>query len=786
MDERVLQTLEYDQILDQLASYASSPLTVETIRKLRPSSDRRWIEQRQAETADALRLVLDVGKPPLFGIHPVRAALRRAKLGGVLSMRELLHISEVLRQTEALQEYAQDVDEGVLVMAIRALFVQSGLRRQIADAILDEETMADTASRELYSIRQSMRAKQDQVKTKLNEILARAAQAGYLSEGFVTMRDGRYVLPVKASNKSNVRGVVHDASGSGQTVFIEPMAVVELNNEIRALEAEEEVEMQRILAALSMEVSEFEREIGDAERMLVALDVAFAKGKYALKLNAITPEFTEDRVVDLHQARHPLLGKHVVPIDIRLGEDFNTLIITGPNTGGKTVSLKTLGLLQAMAQAGLAVPCQAPSKMAVFSSLYADIGDRQSIEQSLSTFSASMKNLVEILEQADEGSLLLLDELGSGTDPTEGAALAMAILERVTRDDIRTVATTHYAELKLFAIREKGVQNASVEFDVETLSPTYRLTIGLPGRSNAFEISKRLGLSEEILEAAESYVDQGSVAFETVLADIERSRRETEEEREAMRREREAYRERLSVMQKELEKAKSAYEQQMTAAREEAEQVIREARDSAKEMIRKAKEAQDETRPQLDRTLSEINDEAKKYEKKHAKKVRMATDRKGPTDLKPGERVKILSLDQTGILVSEPDRDGRVEVQMGLLKVRSNVRDLARVSEETIAVPKPAHSSVQTSGVTQKKAQVLLPQLDLRGFRFDEAMDRVDKYLDDSVMAGYSKVRIIHGKGTGALRKGIHDRLKKDRRVDSFAFADAREGGTGATDIVLK
>lgn len=786
MDERVLQTLEFDRILERLAEHASSSLTVETIQNLRPSSERRWIERRQAETADALRLVLDVGDPPLFGISPVRAALSRAKLGGVLSMRELLHISEMLRQAEVLQEYVEDADEGVIVMAIRALFVQSGLRRQIADAILDEETMSDSASRELHAIRQSMRAKQDQVKTKLNEILSRAAQAGDLSEDFVTMRDGRYVLPVKASHKGNVRGVVHDASGSGQTVFIEPMAVVELNNAIRELEAEEEVEIERILAALSMEAAEFEREIGEEERMLVAIDLAFSKAKYALQLNAITPEFTEDRVVDIHQARHPLLGAHVVPIDIRLGEDFNTLIITGPNTGGKTVSLKTLGLLQAMAQAGLAVPCQAPSKMAVFSSIYADIGDRQSIEQSLSTFSASMSNLVEILDQADAESLLLLDELGSGTDPTEGAALAMAILERVTQEDIRTVATTHYAELKLFAIREEGVQNASVEFDVETLSPTYKLMIGLPGRSNAFEISKRLGLSEEILRAAEAYVDQGSVAFETVLADIEASRLAAEAERESMRRERESYRETLHAMQRELVQAKSSYERQLAASRDEAEAIVREAKESAKEMIRKAKEAQDETRPTLDRTLSEINEEAKKYEKKQAKKTHVSSDRKGPRDLKAGEKVKILSLDQTGILASAPDREGRVEVQMGLLKVRSHVNDLARVSEETIAVPELSRTAVNTSHVTQKKAQEALPVLDLRGFRFEEAMDRVDKYLDDSVLTGYAKVRIIHGKGTGALRKGIHERLKKDRRVASFAFADAREGGTGATDIMLK
>ena len=721
------------------------------------------------------------GNPPLFGIYPIRAALKRAALGGVLSMRDLLHIADTLRVSRELQRYVAEAEDGVMVRAIHSLFLQDGLERAISDSILTEDTMADTASRALYTIRQKLRTKNDQIKIRLNEILAHAAQAGYLNENLITMRDGRYVLPVKAANRNQVKGVVHDSSGSGQTAFVEPLAIVELNNEIRSLEGEEEEEIQRILADLSQEVAEFEEELGGNEQVLIHLDFTFAKAQYALATGCSQPTFSTDRSIALQQARHPLLGKNVVPIDIRLGKDYTTLIITGPNTGGKTVTLKTLGLLQAMAQSGLQIPARTPSVVGIFSSIYADIGDKQSIEQSLSTFSASMTNIVHILASADRDALLLFDELGSGTDPTEGAAMAMAILKQLRDQDIRTVATTHYAELKLFAIQEEGVQNASVEFDVETLSPTYRLVIGLPGRSNAFEISKRLGLSEDILREAESYLDHGTIRFENVLADIEKSRQASEEERLQIRREREAYQQKLIHMKQELEQAQQAYERRMQNAEQQARDIIKEARETAQDMLRDAKDALKGERPALDRAYNKVHESAKDFEKKH-QKVKADTNRPGPQNLQMGESVKILSLNQTGVLVEGPDRNGDVKVQMGILSVSSNVRDLARVAEpDRIVTPKASSSFVSVN-----TAQNSLPYLDLRGERFDDAMRTVDKYLDDCVLAGYNKVRIIHGKGTGALRKGIHERLKHDRRVVSFAFADVREGGTGATDVVLK
>lgn len=781
MQDSVLKTLEYDKILALVADHAQSAVGRDRVLALRPATERETVLHTQEETADAVRLLLAFGNPPLFGIYPIRAALKRAALGGVLSMRDLLHIADTLRVSRELQRYVAEAEDGVMVRAIRSLFLQDGLERAISDSILTEDTMADTASRALYTIRQKLRTKNDQIKIRLNEILAHAAQAGYLNENLITMRDGRYVLPVKAANRNQVKGVVHDSSGSGQTAFVEPLAIVELNNEIRSLEGEEEEEIQRILADLSQEVAEFEEELGGNEQVLIHLDFTFAKAQYALATGCSQPTFSTDRSIALQQARHPLLGKNVVPIDIRLGKDYTTLIITGPNTGGKTVTLKTLGLLQAMAQSGLQIPARTPSVVGIFSSIYADIGDKQSIEQSLSTFSASMTNIVHILASADRDALLLFDELGSGTDPTEGAAMAMAILKQLRDQDIRTVATTHYAELKLFAIQEEGVQNASVEFDVETLSPTYRLVIGLPGRSNAFEISKRLGLSEDILREAESYLDHGTIRFENVLADIEKSRQASEEERLQIRREREAYQQKLIHMKQELEQAQQAYERRMQNAEQQARDIIKEARETAQDMLRDAKDALKGERPALDRAYNKVHESAKDFEKKH-QKVKADANRPGPQNLQMGESVKILSLNQTGVLVDGPDRNGDVKVQMGILSVSSNVRDLARVAEpDRIVTPKASSSFVSVN-----TAQNSLPYLDLRGERFDDAMRTVDKYLDDCVLAGYNKVRIIHGKGTGALRKGIHERLKHDRRVVSFAFADVREGGTGATDVVLK
>lgn len=781
MDQKLLETLEFPKIIEELAKRAQSSLGKERCRELKPAVHLQEIEDSQEETEQALRCILEWGNPPLFGIYPLKQAVHRAKLGGVLTMEQLLEISESLRVSRALIQYVAEAQEGDFVDRMRQLFTQKGLEEEISRSILSAEEMADTASHTLFQIRRTIKQKQDRIKDLLNHIMMGHAQAGHLRENLITIRQGRFVLPVKAEYKNAVRGIVHDQSGSGATLFIEPLAVVNLNNEIRQLEVEEQEEIQRILADLSQEVGTYAEELSLNEEALVSLDFAFAKARYSLDIQGSRPVFSEDRSVDLHQARHPLLGKNVVPIDLRLGDEFNTLIITGPNTGGKTVTLKTLGLMELMGQSGLQIPCASPSKLGVFSQIFADIGDRQSIEMSLSTFSASMTNIVDILNRCEEDSLILFDELGAGTDPTEGAALAMAILQDMTGRGIRTVATTHYSELKLFAIRELGVQNASVEFNVKTLSPTYRLMIGLPGRSNAFEISKRLGLPDSYLQQASQHLDSENVQFEDVLSDIEENRRAVQKERREMERMRSNYEKKLQEMKKQLENAETNYQRQREKVEQEAQQIVWEARETAKKMIREAKQAKAGDRPSLDRALNSIHEQSKGFDRRVEARPQKRPHRPGPKNLKTGESVRILSLNQEGVIVQGPDKNGDVLVQMGILKVNSNVKDLVRVAEKEEEGQKST-----TAPLHLQKVEEVKTELDLRGERFEAAMDLVDKYLDDAVLAGLSQVRLIHGKGTGALRKGIHDRLKKDRRVHHYELASLKEGGAGVTVVQLQ
>lgn len=789
-----MTSLEFNRVLEEVASHASSDLGKKELAKLRPSSDPVIIKRRQEETEDALKLILQFKSPPLFSITDLKAELQRADKGGILTMGQLLKVADGLRQAQALKEYGEkadqdleDVEKNRVLAGINLLFAQEGLRGEIDRSILDPSTMSDQASPSLRRIRKSLRSRQGQVKDRLKEIMVKEAQADRLTDSIITVRGGRYVLPVKAEKQNFVKGLVHDQSGSGQTVFIEPLAIVELNNDIRQLELEEDKEVQRILALLTDEVAEYGEELALNQELLTWLDFTFAKADYALATGCHRPVFSQDRSLNLKNARHPLLGEDVVPIDISLGEDFNSLIITGPNTGGKTVTLKTLGLLQVMGQSGLQIPCDSGSKLAIFSSIYADIGDRQSIELSLSTFSASMSNIVDIIDQADKGSLLLFDELGAGTDPTEGAALAMAILQYALERDIRTVATTHYSELKLYAVREEGVQNASVKFDVETLSPTFKLEIGLPGRSNAFEISQRLGLQEEVLNQAKLYLDAGNINFESALAEIEEDQAQIARERSKIEGERKRYMDRLERMQKELDQAKSAYDREMKEARSEAEEIVRKAKQEAQAMIREAKQAGQGNRQDLDRGLTAINDRAKSFEADQlkTKEKKKTPDREGPKNVKPGDRVQIISLQETGNVIEGPDKDGDVVVQMGLLKVNSNLKDLALAPEEEKEEEEERDDSPKAV-IHSRKAMNISPHIDIRGQRYVDAMDTVDRYLDDAVLAGLKQVRIIHGKGTGALRKGVSDLLKGDRRVKSYRQAPVDQGGAGAMDVKLK
>lgn len=783
MDERVLGILEFDKILERLQAYAASNLAKQRIEALRPSDDPELLSLWQDETEAAVKLILRIGNPPLFGINEIQTACHRTTLGGSLSAGALLQIAETLRVSRALQDYVGELPSDRLVDEIKALFVHPGVEAAITDAIISEEEIADTASHKLFGLRRSMQAKEGQIRERINRIMTEAAKDGHLRESLVTVRAGRYVLPVKSESRSHVPGVLHDQSGSGATVFIEPIAIVNLNNEILQLQLEEQEEIRRILAALSEEVAAFAEPIAENQGKLVHLDFTFAKAKYALAIKGHRPIFTADRVIDLHQARHPLLTGEVVPIDIELGETFNTLVITGPNTGGKTVSLKTLGLMVVMAQSGLQIPAGEHSRIGIFSSVYADIGDAQSIEMSLSTFSASMTNIVRILSDADAQSLILFDELGAGTDPTEGAALAMAILQYLTDYDIRTVATTHYAELKLFAIEEPRVQNASVEFDVESLSPTYRLMIGLPGRSNAFEIARRIGLPKALLDEAQGYVDERSSHFEDVLADIESNRKRAEQERAEVERMRTDYEQRLKGMAQELARAEEKHRKQQEEAGRQAREMIDDAAAFAQTIIREAKKKAKQSTRELDRTLSDINIRTKEKRDHLLPNMPMPKREIHPAkDLKPGEAVRIVSMDQEGVIVTAPDKNGDAQVQIGILKVTVNHSDLMRIESAEPAI----RASVKNSTLSRQKTLSISPSLDLRGVRYEAAVDAVDKYLDDALLAGLADVKIIHGKGTGALRKGITEFLRTDRRVASYKLADIKEGGAGVTVVELK
>nr|WP_072514424.1 endonuclease MutS2 [Ndongobacter massiliensis] len=783
MDDKVLSTLEFDKIRERLATHAQSRLGKAMATALVPMCEVSEILRAQDETAEAVALVLRWNDPPLFGISELRALVLRAKRGGVLSPGQLLSLAESLRVAEALQDYVKEAEGGALVECIRQLFTHSGLRREISDAILSEEEIADSASRTLFGLRRSKKAKQDQIKTKLNQIMLSAAQGGHLRESLITMREGRYVLPVKAESRRVVKGVAHDQSASGATVFIEPMAVVELNNDIRRLEAEEQEEIQRILAALSQEVGEFSEEIGGNEALLQHIDFTFAKAQLALEMKAVRPLFSSDRTLDLHRARHPLLGGKVVPIDVRLGSDFNTLIITGPNTGGKTVTLKTVGLLTLMGQAGLQIPAAHPSTLGVFESIYADIGDKQSIEMSLSTFSASMSNIVSILRAANEESLVLFDELGGGTDPVEGAALAMAILQTLTDGEIRTMATTHYSELKLYALREPRVANASVAFDVTTLSPTYRLQIGLPGRSNAFEISKRLGLSQDILQEAQRHLDQENVQFEEVLQKMDADRRETDRALTEARRLQARYEAEQKELDTLLEEAEEEKKTALRAAREEARAIVSEAQTLAQELIKEAKKVQPGDTRALDRTANELRERAREKEalwQEKRGKVRNATKKKNDAGkpFRAGDTVLLRSMGEKAVLLDAPDKNGDVLLQMGILKINANVSDLIHAEPEEKSGVAP-----RTRMQVQSRIQTLPTQLDVRGERLEAALDAVDRYLDDAVLCGLKQVRILHGKGTGALRMGIAEFLAHDRRVKKAQEADIKEGGAGVTVV---
>ena len=791
MNEKVLHTLEYDKILLRLEALAGSEGAKAMCRALRPMTEREAILTALSETTDAAARLSAKGSLAFGGISDIRASVKRAESGSSLSIIELLRVEKLLQMADRAKIYGKtdrDTPPDSLTERFDALEPATALFRELEADILSEEEIADNASPGLAKVRRELRTISDRIHNELNALLIK--NRDLLQDAVVTMRDGRYCLPVKAEHKSQVSGIVHDQSGSGKALFIEPISVVRLNNEWRELEIREQKEIEAVLADLSGKVVSWGNAVVEDYRLLTELDFIFAKARLSRSDKGIAPELEEGRLLDLRRARHPLLDpKTVVPIDVKIGGDYDQLIITGPNTGGKTVSLKTVGLLALMGQSGLHIPAGVNSRIPIFKEVFADIGDEQSIEQSLSTFSSHMKNIVEIMAKADPDSLCLFDELGAGTDPTEGAALAMAILTRLHTDAIRTMATTHYSELKIYALNTEGVENASCEFDVATLRPTYRLLVGVPGKSNAFAIAKKLGLDESIIEEAGSYINSNEEAFEDVIAELDRQRREMEKAELEIRR----LKRDTEQMKAEAEQRRGTMEAQreklLREAREEARAILQEAKDTADKAIKDMRKSgqsvsreQEDIRSALRLAVQETDDRLAEADAKARKERQVTVTEK---KLRLGDTVHVHSLGLKGTVISLPDAKGDLTVQMGILKSKVNASDVELVPEATTTLEGRRHVG-NGGGNSFQKALTISTEINLIGQTTDEAVMNLEKYIDDAYLAHMEKIRIIHGRGTGALKGAVTRALQKNRYIKSFESAPFNEGGYGATIAYLK
>lgn len=789
MNEKSLRVLEFDKIVDMIISNAQSELGKEKLKRLRPINNIEEIRDLIEETDQAFKLLVKRGRPPLFGIYDLEEALSFSKKGGRLGPESLLRIAENLRVVRALKDYMDEEEEeseySLVQSLISSLFEFRFLEDEIERSILSEDEIADDASTELKSIRMALRKKSDDIKIKLNSIVTSKDNQTALQEQLVTVRDGRYVVPVRSEYRSKFKGVVHDQSSSGATVFIEPMAIVELNNEIRVLELREEEEISRILKRLTSFVAQKADEILNNQKILEQIDAVFAKASFALQINANKPILNDKGYINLKNASHPLLKvKKKVPISVELGDRYTSLVITGPNTGGKTVSIKTVGLLTLMAQAGLFIPADECSELAVFDEVFSDIGDEQSIEQSLSTFSSHMTNIVKILEKVQDNSLVLFDELGAGTDPTEGAALAMAILDLLLNRKIRTIATTHYSQLKLYALSTEGVINGSVEFDVDSLRPTYRLLIGIPGKSNAFEISKRLGLSNSIIDYAKELISNENKEFEDVLSGIEKDRKIIELSRLEIEKEREEIATLRSNLKEEIDKTKARREKIIDKANDEAYEILVAAREESKDILKELNDMRDSSSRDM-KKANQLNEKLRKKTQKHEKKKLDFLNVDSGEDLgqlKLGDEVEVISMGQTGYVVELPDAKGNLLVEIGILKVASNIKQLRRVAKKEIEKSNTSIRKIIQS-VADKQIE---SEIDLRGMTIEEAIIDVDKFLDNAYIMKLKEVRIIHGKGTGALRVGINDYLRKHKLVAKKRSGTYSEGFDGVTIVTLK
>ena len=790
MNNKTLIKLEFDKIISMLENEASSFRGKQLCRRLKPVKDLTKIDLLQEQTAAAFTRIIKKGRISFGDAAPVEESLKRLEIGGALNTAELLRICRLLSNTARAKSYGRhDTQEDLadcLDIYFDGLEPLTPLSNEIERCIISEDEISDDASSALKHIRRSINNLNDRVHTTLSGLVNGSLRT-YLQDALITMRGDRYCIPVKAEYRSQVQGLIHDQSASGSTLFIEPMAIVKLNNDLKELYVQEQDEIRKILASLSEEAAQYIEEIRTDYRSLTDLDFIFARGALALTMRASRPILNEEGRIRIREGRHPLLDqKKVVPITVSLGDEFSLLIITGPNTGGKTVSLKTVGLLTLMGQAGLHIPAGDRSEIAVFRQVYADIGDEQSIEQSLSTFSSHMTNIVSFLKKVDDRSLVLFDELGAGTDPTEGAALAIAILSHLHKRNIRTMATTHYSELKIYALSTPGVENACCEFDVESLRPTYRLLIGIPGKSNAFAISGKLGLPGYIIDDAKKRLSEQDVSFEDLLSDLEASRRTIEKEQAE-----------IAAYKKEAETLKRQAVQKQEKLEEQRDRIIREANEKANAILREAKEVADETIRNFHKfgkeniSAAEMEKERERLRKKikdtsasASLKTNKPKKTYKPSDFKLGESVKVLSMNLTGTIGSLPDARGNVTVQMGILRSQVNISDLEIIEEVSPYAPKRMNRTAK-SKIKMSKSLSVSPEINLLGKTVDEAVAELDKYLDDALLSHLNSVRVVHGKGTGALRKGIHEYLRRQKHVKSYRLAEFGEGDAGVTIVEL-
>lgn len=788
--DKALKVLEYDKIIEMLLDLTQGELARDLVENLEPSNDIDEIRRMQEETSEAYRVLVRYGDIDYSAASHIKHLVSKASLGSMLFIEDLYDIMQNIFLVSSIKRYLKTSieDENLNLNHLRKLYDSlaslDDLKKKLSMTIVSRDEVADSASSTLRSIRRSKKLKNQAIEDKLNSYITSDKTKKYLQDAIVTMREGRYVIPVKNEYRSSVEGMIHDISQKGSTVFIEPMAVVKLNNELRELENEEKKEIERILYELSSEVSEYKAYLETNEEALKSISFIFSRARLAREMRATEPILNDKGYVNLKNARHPLIPKDkVVPTTLELGDEYTSLIITGPNTGGKTVSLKTVGLITLMAKSGLNIPCDNNSSVAVFDRVFADIGDEQSIEQSLSTFSSHMKNIVHIVENAEYNDLVLFDELGAGTDPTEGAALAISILKLFRERRIRTMATTHYSQIKFYALTSEGVKNASMEFNVDTLSPTYRLIIGIPGKSNAFEISRRLGLDQKIIDSAKELLNENDTRFEDVLKAIEEDRTEIENKRIKINEENEEIerlREKLENKNKKLEEKQEAI---INKAKEEAREIVKKAKNESAFIIDELKDISSLSKKEDRRRLQEAKDYLRDLEDENRLKIKDNKKRTKeiPKDIKLGESVRIISIDKFGEVETLPDEKGDLNIQVGIMSVRSNINDIERSeSKEEAKVEK------KTRSINKAKSKNISSEINLIGRTVDEAIILLDKYLDDAYLARLKEVRIIHGKGTGTLRDAIRKYLQNSKHVIEYREADYTEGGSGATVAVIK